>query len=108
MKALVIALSSLTIISSAFAGTAYVDRSKTAVTQTAVDECPCFAPGLSLGIYGGGFFPRDHRAGYDNAAGGGILAEYFFTEMLGIQASYGAFATSGTEHLFNGDVILRF
>jgi hypothetical protein len=97
----------LAISSSILAGSAVYDTSKTVTQPVATDTCPCFAPGLSWGIYGGGFLPRDRHNSYDDAFGGGLLVEYFFTENIGIQASYGAFATNGTEHLFNGDLVLR-
>ena len=70
-------------------------------------EPACFGPGFALGIFGGGFLPTHKADDFDNALGGGVLAEYFFNENIGLQFSYGAFATSGTQHLFNGDIILR-
>lgn len=70
-------------------------------------QTPCFGPGFDLGLFGGGFLPRHKSDSYDNALGGGALAEYFFNENFGIQVSYGAYATRSAQHLFNADLILR-
>ena len=49
-------------------------------------------------------FPRH---GGEDVAGGGVLAEYFFTENIGLQGSYGLFATSSEHHQFDGSLVLR-
>ncbi len=107
MKTLAILFTSFALVSSVLAGTATYDTSKSVSQPAPAPTCQCFGPGLSLGIYGGGFFPKDGGRGYDDAAGGGVLIEYFFTENIGIQGSYGVYGTSGGEHLFNGDIVLR-
>ena len=70
-------------------------------------EPECFGPGFEFGVYGGGLIPRHSHDNYDSSMGGGMLADYFFNAYCGIQLSYGAFATSGGQHLFNGDLIVR-
>ena len=70
-------------------------------------EPTCFGPGLDIGIFGGGFLPQHSNDGLQNALGGGVLVDYFFNQYAGVEFSYGAYATSGTQHLFNGDIILR-
>ena len=74
---------------------------------TPLPEPSCFGPGLDVGVFGGGFLPRHSHDDYDNALGGGVLVDYFFSKYCGVEFSYGAFATASTEHLFNGDFILR-
>jgi len=65
-------------------------------------SCDCFQPGGAFGIYGGGIL--DH----EDELGGGALVEYFFTEYVGIQASYGIFATDSEHHEIDGSLVLRF
>lgn len=70
-------------------------------------EPQCFEPGLSIGAFGTGFLPHHNHDGYKNSLGGGVLGEYFFNDYLGLQLSYSANATNSTQHVFNGDIILR-
>lgn len=67
--------------------------------------CECFAPGAAFGFFGGAAF--DNGRNIDDSLGGGVLAEYFFTENIGIQGSYGAYATDSTLHNFDASLILR-
>jgi hypothetical protein len=62
----------------------------------------CFAPGAALGVFGGSIL------GVEDALGGGALAEYFFSDYLGLQASYGIFATDSEHHEIDAAVVLRY
>ena len=44
----------------------------------------------------------------DNVLGGGVLGEYFFNQYIGIQGSYGIYATSSEHHQFDGSLVLRY
>ena len=68
--------------------------------------CPCFDPGIELGLFGAGIFPDSGYHGED-AIGGGVMAGMFFTENIGVNVSYAAFATDSTEHYVTGDLVLR-
>jgi len=68
--------------------------------------CECFAPGAAIGFFGGAILPND-RGGSDDALGGGLLAEYFFTENIGLQGSYGIYATDSEHHAFDASLVLR-
>jgi hypothetical protein len=101
---------SVALASSAFAGTPDVYSSKGSKTVQPIAPmtpigCECFAPGAALGIFGGVMLPRD---GGSDVGGGGILGEYFFTENIGIQLSYGIYATSSEHHQIDGSLIYRF
>ncbi|HEY2573918.1 MAG TPA: hypothetical protein VGH65_07610, partial [Verrucomicrobiaceae bacterium] len=107
MKTLTVLFLSLVLAAGAMAGSAYVAPSGKGVV-TAPPPQPCFGPGFNLGIFAGGFLPSHTADNYDNCFGGGALAEYFFDEHFGLQVSYGAYATGGTEHLILGDLVVRF
>lgn len=57
-----------------------------------------------MGAFGGAMFPS-HRG--EGVGGGGMLAEYFFTENLGIQGSYGVYATNSEHHQADGSIVFR-
>ena len=99
---------SLILATGAFAGTVATYSGKSA-KQTIMppQELPCFGTGWDIGIFGGGLLPRHQDGDFNNSGGGGALAEYFFTENIGIQVSYGAYAAEGTTHVINGDLVLR-
>ena len=106
MKTIALCMMSLLMVVPAYAGTSPAVSMKNPVGP--MPEPPaCFGPGFDVGIFGGGFLPRHGSHDYDDSLGGGVLADYFFCKNFGIQLSYGAFATSGTQHLFNGDLVLR-
>jgi len=108
MKTLSTLLLSVFLTAGAMAGSTYVASSGKGVVTTPPPPELCFGPGFSVGIFAGGFLPRHTFDEYDDALGGGALAEYFFDEHFGIQVSYGAFATSATQHLIMGDLVVRF
>ncbi len=108
MKKIASLIMSVALASSAFAGSvAYSGKGGKMVNPPVAPSCDAFAPGFSFGLNGTGFFPRNEASDYKNALGGGISGEYFFTENFGARLSYDAVATSGTLHIFNGDIILR-
>src|SRR5215218_7411994 len=96
------------VTTSAFAGPVnYSSKSsKNVVQPQAALGCDCFAPGAAIGINGSGIIFDGE--GDDDALGGGVLAEYFFTEMIGIQGSYNLLATDSEHHEFDGALIVRF
>lgn len=103
MKKIASLLLSLTLASSALAGTS--DNSKTVQPTIAPPQgCECFAPGFAMGAFGGAMFPS-HRG--EGVGGGGMLAEYFFTENLGIQGSYGVYASNSEHHQADGSIVFR-
>ena len=102
MKKIASLLFSLTLASSALAGTA--DSSKTVQPTIAPPGCDCFAPGFAMGAFGGAFMPSHGGSG---VGGGGVLAEYFVSEYLGFQGSYGVYATNSEHHQMDGSVVLR-
>jgi opacity protein-like surface antigen len=68
--------------------------------------CPCFAAGFSLGGFGGAEFPT-HGDGH-TGLGGGLLAEYFITENVGLRLSYAAYSTTPVHHEVAGELLLRY
>lgn len=96
--------------STAFAGTpaTYSGKGGKAPVQPIVPlGCDCFAPGFTYGFFGGAELPSEDSF-RDDGLGGGILGEYFFTENIGIQASYGAFAPNPVHHIYGADLVVRF
>lgn len=103
MKKITSLLLSLTLASSALAGMA--DNSKTVQPTIAPPQgCDCFAPGFAVGVFGGAFMPSHGGSG---VGGGGVLGEYFVSEYLGFQGSYGLYATNSEHHQMDGSVVLR-
>lgn len=95
-------LLSLAMASSALAGT--TDSGKSPIQPVPVQEYDCFAPGFTFGAFAGGMFPSHGSSG---VAGGGVLGEYFITENLGFQGSYGVYATNSEHHQIDGNIIYR-
>src|SRR4051812_35988130 len=105
MKYLASLLVSAALASSVFAGpVTYSGKSSKTVAPVAPSGCACFDPGFALGIYGGAYLPNGGPD--DDSLGGGVLAEYFFTPYIGIQASYGVFATDSEHHEYDGALVL--
>lgn len=104
MKTILISLLSIvTLTASSFAGTSYAKNPKNPVAP-APTGCDCFGSGLAFGLYGGGFLPRSDGHG---ELGGGALLEYFFNDWIGIQGTYGVYATNAEHHQFDGSLVLR-
>ncbi|QIF02877.1 outer membrane beta-barrel protein [Roseimicrobium sp. ORNL1] len=105
MKPLSSLLLALGLALPAFGGEAYVSSKNTVTTPPPPVGCDCFNPGLSLGIFGAGILPDSDE---DDALGGGVLLDYFFTEHIGLQGSYGIFATGSEHHEFDAALVVRF
>ncbi|HSI62483.1 MAG TPA: outer membrane beta-barrel protein [Candidatus Saccharimonadia bacterium] len=107
MKLITTLLASLALVASATAGTeTYSSKSaKTVVPPPVPVGCDCFAPGFALGIFGAGILPDSEE---DDALGGGVLAEYFFNEYIGVQGSYALFATDSEHHEYDAALVLRY
>jgi hypothetical protein len=105
MKIIASLIISCALASSVFAGPVYTPSAKGPVAPLPPPGCDCFAPGFAVGFFGAGIFPDN---GDSDSLGGGVLGEYFFTEMIGIQGSYGLFATSSEHHEFDAALVLRF
>jgi hypothetical protein len=97
-------LMSVALASSVYAGAPSYSGKGGKIVQPPAPTCDWFAPGAKLGGFIGGFLPEEG----DGALGGGILAEYFFTENFGIEGSYGAYATDATHHQFDLNLVARY
>lgn len=107
MKLITTLLASLALAASASAGETYSSKSAKAVVPPPVAAgCDCFGPGFALGIYGAGILPDSGNE--DDSLGGGVLGEYFFNEFIGVQGSYGLFATDSEHHEFDAALVLRY
>ena len=104
MKSIPVILLSAMLAASAFAGTPTTDSGKAVQQPYPAQTDNCWAPGFTLGAFAGGLFPSHRDSG---VAGGGVLAEYFFTENFGFQGSYGLYATNSAHHQFDGSFIAR-
>lgn len=105
MKYLASLIVTAALASSAFAGpVSYSGKGGKPVQPVAPVGCECFAPGFALGIFGSAILPEES----DNELGGGALAEYFFTPYVGVQGSYGLYATNSEHHEFDGALVLRY
>jgi len=107
MKPVYSLLVAFAVAASAFAGeVSYSAKSSKSVAATAPAPlgCDCFAPGAAFGIYGAWINPDNE----DDAFGGGLLGEYFFTENIGIQGSYSLLATDSEHHEYDAALIARF
>lgn len=70
-----------------------------------VDVCDCYPPGFQLSGFVSGLFPEN---GGDEAIGGGASLAYFFTEKVGLEASYHAYnSTPDVLHFSTLDLVYR-
>ncbi len=106
MKTISSLILSLALAATASAGTVYSKNPKAPVLPPPPMGCECFEPGFALGLYGAGYLPDSDSE--DDVLGGGALAEYFFTPYIGVQGSYGIFATDSEHHEFDAALVLRF
>jgi hypothetical protein len=66
--------------------------------------CDCFGTGFEFSGFGGALLPSDG----DSAGGGGVGFAYFFTENVGVDVSYGVYATDPSEeHLIVANLVYR-
>jgi hypothetical protein len=100
MKLLRVTLATLALCSGlAFAGPV-VDKNPIPVDAS----CPCFFPGLQVGMFASGYLPRGAE---EDAIGGGVNFTYFFTENIGLEYSYSVHATDSEKHINALDLIYR-
>lgn len=93
----------IALASSAFAGAPAPSGKGGKAIQPVAPSCDWFTPGLKVGAFAGGFIPSDG----DGEMGGGVLAEYFFTENFGIEGSSSAYATEKTHWQFDMNLVAR-
>jgi hypothetical protein len=108
MKKIAVTLFAMAFASAAIAGPVSYGKSSKEVAPLPPPPplgCESFAPGFAFGLYGAAILPDG--AG-DDELGGGVSFEYFFTEYVGLQASYGVFATEKEHHEFDGALVLRY
>ncbi|TLD68233.1 hypothetical protein FEM03_23790 [Phragmitibacter flavus] len=108
MKKFAITLFAMAFASAAIAGPVSYGKSSKEVAPLPPPPplgCESFAPGFAFGLYGAAILPDGDS---DNELGAGFLAEYFFTEYVGVQGSYSVFATEQEHHEFNGALVLRY
>jgi outer membrane protein W len=99
-------------LASAQAGSSYVSYGKAPKSPAPVIEvpslCECFAANTaSVSVFAAGIIPESNSADLDDAFGGGIALNYFFTENFGLEGSYSVFATESEVHQFSGSFIAR-
>ena len=70
--------------------------------------CDCFNAGsTSVSVYAAGLLPDGGAGELDDAFGGGLALDYFFTENVGVMVDATWAATSSEVHLFTGSIVLR-
>lgn len=110
MKKLASLLMALAFASPAIAGPiSYSGKSGKAVAPLPPPPpigCESFAPGFAFGLAGAAILPDGDSNG--DELGGAFIAEYFFTEYVGLQGSYSVFATEKEHHEFNGALVVRY
>ena len=108
MKKIASLIMSLALASSAIAGpVSYSGKGGKMVQPPVVPTgCDAFGPGFALGIFGAAILPDSSAE--DDELGGAVLGEYFFNPYIGLQGSYGIFATEQEHHEFNGALVLRY
>jgi hypothetical protein len=109
MKTLASILLGCALATGAFAGTAvsYSSKSSKNISVPPALGCDCFAPGAAIGIYGA-YIDNESGGNEEDAWGGGVLGEYFFTDMIGVQGSYSLLATDSEHHEFDAALVVRF
>jgi outer membrane protein W len=98
-------------LASAQAGTGYVSYGKAPKGPAPIEApslCECFAANTtSVSVYAAGILPKHSSADLDDAFGGGIALDYFFTENIGIEGSYSIFGTESAVHQLSGSLVFR-
>lgn len=103
MKSLVTILAAVALSGSVIAGpVSYKNPKQPVMPPPPPTGCECFAPGLAFGLFGGALL------GEEDVLGGGLLAEYAFSEYIAIQGSYGLYATDSEHHNFDAALVLRY
>ncbi len=98
-------------LAAAQAGTGYVSYGKAPKAPTPVEVpslCACFDGNTAnVSVFAAGILPETASSEIDDALGGGIAMNYFFTENVGLEGSYTAFGTNTVVHQLSGSLILR-
>lgn len=95
----------IALASSAFAGAPAPSGKGGKMIQPVAPSCDWFAPGAKFGANATGFFEANNSD--NSAAGGGVLAEYFFTENFGVEGSANVFSTEQTHWQFDLNLVAR-
>ena len=70
--------------------------------------CECFnANTANVSVFAAAILPQNSTAELDDAFGGGIAMDYFFTENVGLEGSYSVFSTDTAVHQISGSLVLR-
>ncbi len=98
-------------LASAQAGTGYVSYGKAPKAPAPLEVpslCECFNGNTSnVSVFAAAILPETSSNEFDDALGGGIAMNYFFTENVGVEGSYSIFGTDSAVHQVSGSVILR-
>ena len=106
MKILSTLFTMAVLATSVVAGPAYSSKNaKGPVAPLPPAGCTAFEPGAAVDIFGAGIISN---SGGEDALGGGVGLNYFFTRNLGIDLNYSLFATDSEHHQFDGNLVLRF
>jgi len=70
--------------------------------------CDCFNAGSSsVSVYASGLLPDSGAGELDDAFGGGLAYDYFFTPNIGVMVDATWSGTDSVTHLFTGSLVLR-
>jgi hypothetical protein len=107
MKYITTLLMSVALASSAVAGTMSAPKNPKApvLPAPAPTGCDCFNAGASFDLFGAAILPAE--GGGDDAFGGGIGVNYFFSPYVGLDLNYAAYATDSVHHQVDGNLVLR-
>ena len=98
-------------MASATAGTGYVSYGaspKGPAPMAVPSLCECFnANTANFSVFAAALFPETTSADFDDAVGGGVAMNYFFTENLGVEGSYALYNTESEVHQLSASIILR-
>lgn len=98
-------------LAAAQAGTGYVSYGKAPKAPAPVEVpslCECFNGNTAnVSVFAAGIIVDSSTPELDDALGGGIALNYFFTENVGLEGSYTAFGTDSVVHQVSGSLILR-
>jgi opacity protein-like surface antigen len=104
MKYITTLLMAVAFASSAVAGPMSAPKNpKAPVLPPPAPSCGCFGTGAAFDIFGAAILPE----GGEDALGGGIGVNYFFTPNIGLDFNYSAFATDSVHHQLDGNIVLR-
>lgn len=97
-------LSTLTVLSLSLGFAAAGDYGKNPVEKNPIPVgCSCFGTGFEFSGFVAGAIPDSG----DGEIGGGVALGYFFTENVGVEASYTVAAFDSEEHILTANVVYR-